>query len=72
MLTWRAIGIDTDLEGESANDLARVHIAAHIRDNASIGSKCKNNQWTLLLPQVDDLFALMRNIANIQSKTFRQ
>ena len=35
MTTWQAIVIGTDLGGESADDLARVHNAAHIRDNAS-------------------------------------
>ena len=66
MTTWQAIVIGTDLGGESAEDLAKVYIAAHIRDNASTvcGCKCKNNQWTLLLPQVDNLSALMRNIAS--------
>ena len=68
MKTWQAICIDTDLGGESADDLARVHIAAHIRDNAIIGCKCKNNQWILLLSQVYNLSALMRNIANISSR----
>ena len=52
MTTWQAIGIDTDLGGESADDLARMDIVAHIRDNANLGFKCKNNQWTLLLPQL--------------------
>ena len=75
MTTWQAIGIDTDLGGESADDLARMDIAAHIRDNASIGCKCKNNHWTLLLPQlaqVDNLSTLMRNIASSMSSMQRK
>ena len=75
MTTWQAIGIDTDLGGESADDLARMDIAAHIRDNASIGYKCKNNQWTLLLPQlaqVDNLSTLVRNIACTSSRQRKQ
>ena len=71
MTIWQAIGIDNDLGGESANDLARMDIAAHIRDNASIGCNCKNNQWTLVLPQlaqVDNLCTLMRNIASTSSR----
>ena len=42
MTTWQAIGIDTDLGGESADELTRMDIAAYIRDNASIDCKCKN------------------------------
>ena len=75
MTTWQATGIDTDLGGESADDLARMDTAAHIRDNASIGCKCKNNQWTLLLPQlaqVDNLSTLMRNIASMSSMQRKQ
>ena len=75
MTTWQAIGIDTDLGGESADDLARMDIAAHIRDNASIGCKCKNNHWTLLLPQlaqVDNLSTLMRNIVSMSSMQRKQ
>ena len=75
MTTWQAIRIDTDLGGESANDLGRMDIAAHIRDNASIGCKCKNNQWTLLLPQlaqVDNLSTLMRNIVSTSSRKRKQ
>ena len=75
MTTWQATVIDSDLGGESADDLARMDIAAHIRDNASLGCKCKNNQWTLLLPQlaqVDNLSTLMRNIASTSSRQRKQ
>ena len=71
MTTWQAIGIDTDLGAESADDLARIDI----RDNASVGCKWKNNQWTLLLlqlAQVDNLNTLMRNIASTSSRQRKQ
>ena len=74
MTTRQAIGNDTELGGESAN-FARMDIAAHILDNASIGCKCKNNQWTLLLPQlaqVNNLSTLMRNIASTSSRQQKQ
>eukprot|EP00117_Sycon_ciliatum_P047442 scpid25144/ scgid33885/ len=41
----------------------------------TIGCKCKNNQWTLLLPQlaqVDNLSTLMRNIASMSSMQRKQ
>ena len=74
MTTQQAIGNDTELGGESAN-FARMDIDAHILDNASIGCKCKNNQWTLLLPQlaqVNNSSTLMRNIASTSSRQQKQ
>ena len=73
MTTCQAIGMGTDFGGESANDLPRVHMAAYIWDSiASVGCKCKNNQWTVLFPQVDYLSPVMRNIANTSSRQRKQ